>query len=97
MKLRKLEINNFRAFERVAVDFPESGILLIAGANNSGKTALLSAIDMIAFGGAIPSMRHLGTSEAASITASFSPSDNGARGTTQQIGGSWPTRLRGIP
>lgn len=76
MKLRRLEIHNFRAFTRAAVDFPESGVLLIAGANNAGKSALLSAIDMVAFGGSLPEIQHHGSTEPTAMTATFALDDD---------------------
>lgn len=48
MYLTQLRLLNYRAFGDATVDLPEAGIVLVVGANNSGKTALLSAIDAIA-------------------------------------------------
>lgn len=43
MKLARIEINNFRCFERLGVDLhPELNV--IVGANGAGKTALLDAV-----------------------------------------------------
>src|SRR6266516_2900548 len=71
MKLRKLELTNFRAVDRSVIEFPGSGVLLIAGANNSGKSALLAALDVVAFGGIIPEAQHCGLTEPATLAATF--------------------------
>ena len=71
MKLVRLELHSFRAFDHATVDFPESGVLLVAGANNSGKSALLSALDSIAGGGSFGEMQHYGSATPARVTASF--------------------------
>ena len=48
--LKRLQIRNFRGFNRLEVD-PLSGVNLIAGRNNSGKTSLLEAIFLLAWAG----------------------------------------------
>lgn len=45
MWLEKLEIRNYRCFEKVELTLPETGLVIITGRNNVGKTALLKAID----------------------------------------------------
>lgn len=45
MWLERLEITNYRCFEKVELDLPETGLILITGRNNAGKSALLKAID----------------------------------------------------
>ena len=42
LKMKKLEINNFRCFENLVVDL-KNGINLLVGDNGSGKTSLLQA------------------------------------------------------
>jgi len=52
---------------------PENGLVLIVGANNSGKSALLSAADVIAGDiGDISSLRHVGSSRGCRVNALFS-------------------------
>ena len=48
--LKRLQIRNFRGFNALEID-QLSGINLIAGKNNSGKTSLLEAIFLLAGGG----------------------------------------------
>ena len=48
--LKRLQIRNFRGFNALKID-QLSGINLIAGKNNSGKTSLLEAIFLLAGGG----------------------------------------------
>jgi predicted ATP-binding protein involved in virulence len=43
MKLQKIEIENFRCFESLAIDFDDD-VNVIVGVNGAGKTALLDAI-----------------------------------------------------
>ncbi|HEX4805854.1 MAG TPA: AAA family ATPase [Conexibacter sp.] len=74
MRLRRLTIERFRAFERAEFTLPKSGLLLIAGANNSGKSAVLSAVDVVA-GEQVPSPRHHRATRPATIEAEFELSD----------------------
>lgn len=46
MKLKKLEISNFRSIESLDVEFP-SFYTAISGKNNSGKSNLLKAIKVL--------------------------------------------------
>ncbi len=71
MKLRKLEVAGFRAFGSVSIELPESGVVLVAGANNSGKSALLSAIDVVAFGQQYPEQRNYKSGRMPRISATF--------------------------
>ena len=48
--LKRLQIQNFRGFNALEIN-QLSGINLIAGKNNSGKTSLLEAIFLLAGGG----------------------------------------------
>ncbi len=48
--LKRLQIRNFRGFNALKID-PLSGINLIVGKNNSGKTSLLEAIFLLSGGG----------------------------------------------
>ena len=47
MYLARLELDGFRAFDVADVTPPQSGLVLVLGANNSGKSTLLSAIDAL--------------------------------------------------
>lgn len=43
MKIVKMIINNYRQFEKAVLDFDDN-VTIIAGANNSGKTSLITLI-----------------------------------------------------
>ena len=43
MKVAKMVINNYRQFEKAELDF-EDNVTILAGANNSGKTSLITLI-----------------------------------------------------
>ncbi|MBK9299093.1 MAG: AAA family ATPase [Bacteroidetes bacterium] len=49
MRIDKIEIENFKNFEKLEVNF-EKGVNLFVGSNGSGKTSILEAIN-IALGG----------------------------------------------
>jgi hypothetical protein len=73
MLLTKVTAANFRAFRHAEITIPQAGLVLIAGANNTGKTALLSALDVIAGNsGDITSVRHADADGPAQVTGTFS-------------------------
>jgi predicted ATPase len=45
--LRSLELSEFRAFPTATLELPTAGVVAVAGANNTGKSALLSALDVV--------------------------------------------------
>jgi len=47
MKLKSIRIKNFKSLKEICFDFPESGILVLVGENNSGKSNIIRAIDAI--------------------------------------------------
>ncbi|MFE1317408.1 AAA family ATPase [Kitasatospora phosalacinea] len=51
-ELVRIEASNFRAFEHVTLELGPRGLVLVTGANNAGKSALLSLLDVV--GGATP-------------------------------------------
>lgn len=57
MSLTRLDIQQFRNLERVALR-PSSGVNLIYGANGSGKTSVLEAIHALAVGRSFRTHRH---------------------------------------
>jgi energy-coupling factor transporter ATP-binding protein EcfA2 len=60
--LREVSVENFRAFRHAGLRLPENGLVLIVGANNSGKSALLSALDVVAGDqGDVSSLKHVGS------------------------------------
>ncbi|MEV7968297.1 AAA family ATPase [Sphaerisporangium sp. NPDC088356] len=60
MYLEQLEIDRFRAYRHANVSFPEHGLLLIAGANNTGKSSFLTALDVVGGLGVTSEMYHGG-------------------------------------
>ncbi len=46
MRIKKLELKNFRGFEDLTIDFPEgeSGLAVFVGVNGSGKTSVLEGV-----------------------------------------------------
>lgn len=47
MKLKRVVIKNFRSIKHLEFDFPESNILVLVGPNNSGKSNIIRAINLI--------------------------------------------------
>jgi DNA repair ATPase RecN len=67
-----VQVENFRAFQSAEMRLPGNGLVLVAGANNAGKTALLSAFDAITGDyGDVTSLRHGGSEEPARLRATF--------------------------
>jgi hypothetical protein len=72
MWLHSVILDDFRAFEHAEMTLPEAGLVLVAGANNTGKTALLSSLDVVAGdSGDITSVLHAGSDGPAQVTARF--------------------------
>lgn len=72
MQLRQVSVEEFRPFESASVRLPETGLVLVAGANNSGKSALLSALDVVAgIGSDTQALRHAGSERPARVAATF--------------------------
>jgi predicted ATPase len=76
--LNQVLLTNFRSFPTAQIDFDDHGLILIAGANNSGKSALLSAFDLVAGKGSPGEYRYVGGSRA-EVTATFTLSDEDQR------------------
>ena len=47
MKLKKIQIENFRGIQHADVDFPDSKIICLIGAGDSGKSTLLKAVEWV--------------------------------------------------
>jgi predicted ATPase len=71
--LRSLELSEFRAFRTATLDLPAAGVVAVAGANNTGKSALLSALDVVRgnYGIAGSLTRHAAATSPARIRARF--------------------------
>lgn len=46
MKIKKLEIHNFRSFRQATLEFPDSNLAVFIGVNGQGKSSLLDLIAM---------------------------------------------------
>ena len=57
-ELVELRIEDYRAFRRASLALKPSGLILVAGPNNVGKSALLSAFDVVAGLDAPMTVRH---------------------------------------
>jgi predicted ATPase len=73
--LERLELRDFRAYRTASVSLPSNGLVLIAGANNSGKSALLSALDVVAGSKQPDAVQHAAASEPARVVARFALSE----------------------
>lgn len=47
MKLKRVVIKNFRSIKHLEFEFPESNLLVLVGPNNSGKSNIIRAINLI--------------------------------------------------
>jgi predicted ATPase len=76
MQLREVAVCNFRPFASATMRLPGHGLVLVAGANNSGKTAFLSALDAVAgVATETPALRRAGTDSPAVVSATFDLSE----------------------
>ena len=76
MRLQRVLTDNFRAFEHAELRLPDDGLVLVAGANNSGKSALLSAFDVVAGdSGDTTALGHAGGGVPTQVTAAFALED----------------------
>ncbi|GAB5547394.1 MAG: hypothetical protein SangKO_071540 [Sandaracinaceae bacterium] len=75
MYLERLHVLNYRCFEEVIVELPATGISLITGRNNAGKSALLKSLDEVFGKGTTLAGRDGRTSWSVEATLALSPSD----------------------
>ncbi len=47
MKIVKVEIENYKSIKSLTFNYPESGLLVLVGENNSGKSNIIRALDLI--------------------------------------------------
>jgi len=71
LHLETLELTNFRAYRTAEFTLPPTGLVLLAGANNTGKSVLLSALDLVIRGGTPTMARHAASSDPARVRARF--------------------------
>jgi len=75
MFLERLEVNDFRPYKSAELRLPSSGLVLLVGANNAGKSALLSAFDVVAGQAPPAAPRRVGAETSAHVTAEFRLTD----------------------
>lgn len=63
MILSRIQLHNYRAYPSATMDLPPNGVVLLAGANNSGKSAFLSALDAVLRGTTFADMGYGGASD----------------------------------
>jgi energy-coupling factor transporter ATP-binding protein EcfA2 len=71
MYLSELTVENFKPYENASITLPETGMVFIAGPNNSGKSALLAAIDVVAGRGDNGAWTRTGAEQPARVVATF--------------------------
>ncbi|WP_115029348.1 AAA family ATPase [Dermatophilus congolensis] len=47
MKFHALTVRNFKGITETTVDFPDTGVIIIEGPNEAGKSSLIEAIDLL--------------------------------------------------
>ena len=47
MKLHRLVLTNYRGINHREIDFPERGVVVVAGANEIGKSSMIEALDLL--------------------------------------------------
>lgn len=47
MKLHRLVLTNYRGITHRDIEFPDHGVVVVSGANESGKTSMLEALDLL--------------------------------------------------
>lgn len=77
-ELEQVKLEEFRAFRRASFDVPKDGLLLVTGPNNSGKSALLSALDVLGGQLQIPAAPHA-SGQTSSISFRFKLDENERR------------------
>lgn len=76
MYLSKLTLDNFLPYESATMTLPATGLMFIAGANNSGKSALLAAFDVAAGRADSRAWRFAGAADPAQIVATYTLSED---------------------
>jgi ABC-type cobalamin/Fe3+-siderophores transport system ATPase subunit len=73
--LIQVRLKNFRAFPEASFDVPPQGLILVTGQNNAGKSALLTALDVISGQVEQEAVRHVNSKEPAHVWARFRLTD----------------------
>ncbi len=72
MFLERIELRNFRAYQSAQLTLGPAGLTVLTGPNNSGKTAFLSALDMVGGQQVEGPLRFAGGTEEPEIRAFYS-------------------------
>jgi predicted ATPase len=91
MHLEALELSNFRAYREARLPLPPSGLVLLAGANNSGKSALLSGLDVVRGAQEITMAKHIGSTESPEVRVRFRLTEEERSQIVEQL----PIQVRG--
>ena len=46
MQIHKIDISNFRTIDHVTLEFPDTGVTVISGPNEVGKSSVVRALTM---------------------------------------------------
>jgi DNA repair ATPase RecN len=77
MYITTVEVENYRAFRQAVLRLPQYGLVMVAGANNAGKSSLLSGLDVLAGSpDDTAALRHAGTGGPIRVTGTFSLADD---------------------
>lgn len=85
MELEAVELSDFRAYREARLVLPSSGLVFLAGANNTGKSALLSALDVVAGEEAVPMAQHIGSTDPPQVRALFRLSEEESSGIAHDL------------
>jgi predicted ATP-dependent endonuclease of OLD family len=47
MKLHRLTLTNYRGITHRDIEFPEHGVVVVSGPNETGKSSMLEALDLL--------------------------------------------------
>jgi predicted ATP-dependent endonuclease of OLD family len=83
--LQRISLRRFRAFPEADMELPSKGLLLITGANNTGKTALLSALDVAAQNLVPPAVQYAGADETSRASYPFPLKSTGSPRITSEF------------
>lgn len=98
MYLTELTVADFLPYREATLPLGSNGLVLIIGPNNAGKSALLSALDVVGGTARGGNWRRAGSTGFARVTATFAIDDDGERGFVLGAGAhpDWMEDLQGV-